>query len=86
MSSDVTERLAWALYEAGIVGHRRTDPDSPAAALLPVVEELRREAAAEGYERGRRDFQFEPSGDNHHNALLCPYCSSDRAAALRAQR
>lgn len=32
-------------------------------------------AETRGYERGRRDFQFRPEGDNHHNAALCPYCS-----------
>jgi transposase len=32
------------------------------------------EAERRGYERGRRDFQFAPEGDNHHNAALCPYC------------
>lgn len=37
------------------------------------------DAERRGYERGRRDFQFQPEGDNHHNAALCPYCSPDGA-------
>lgn len=49
------------------------------ADILPVVERYAAERAAEhwqrGYEQGRRDFQFRPEGDNHHNAALCPYCS-----------
>lgn len=26
-------------------------------------------------DRERRGERFSPIGDNHHNALLCPYCS-----------
>jgi hypothetical protein len=52
-----------------------------AVCLAPVVASLAREQAAEaearGYERGRRDFQFAPEGDNHHNAAMCPYCSPE---------
>lgn len=43
-------------------------------AVLFIVAALA-EAEQRGYERGRQDFQFSPSGDNHHNAALCPYCS-----------
>lgn len=27
------------------------------------------------------DLQFRPSGDNHHNAMLCPYCNPNRSAS-----
>jgi hypothetical protein len=55
-----------------------------------VVAEMQRlvgqATAAEqrGYDRGRRDFQFAPEGDNHHNAALCPYCSPS-PGALRGE-
>jgi hypothetical protein len=56
--------------------------------MVPVVREIadRRAAEAErrGYERGRRDFQFAPEGDNHHNAAMCPYCSPAAAAGRAA--
>lgn len=42
-----------------------------------VVSVALDDAEARGYERGRRDFQFAPEGDNHHNAARCPYCSPD---------
>jgi FtsZ-binding cell division protein ZapB len=29
-----------------------------------------------------RNLQFEPSGDNHHNAALCPYCGEPLRKAL----
>jgi hypothetical protein len=81
--TDLTARLAQAL--PGYI--TRPFRDDVAAALLPVVREYGDQRAAEaeraGYERGRRDFQFSPEGDNHHNAALCPYCSP--AAALRGE-
>lgn len=57
----------WEDSELGIANLR----DRIAAALAAA----RRDGEAIGYERGRRDFQFRPEGDNHHNAALCPYCS-----------
>lgn len=48
------------------------------------IEEAVAEAEERGYERARRDFQFQPSGDNHHNAALCPYCSPGASAGVTA--
>jgi hypothetical protein len=71
-------------------------PDNPCScgaeqdrhAIAAALAAERAAAEERGYERGRRDFQFQPSGDNHHNAALCPYCSppAERATAdqLRA--
>jgi hypothetical protein len=42
------------------------------------IEQAVADAEARGYERGRRDFQFQPEGDNHHNAALCPHCSPQK--------
>ena len=46
-----------------------------APAIAAALEQAAADAERRGYERGRRDFQFAPEGDNHHNAALCPYCS-----------
>lgn len=43
--------------------------------VLAAMRHREQQAEERGYERGRRDYQFAPEGDNHHNAALCPYCS-----------
>lgn len=47
---------------------------------LQTIAQAIADAEKRGYERGRRDFQFAPEGDNHHNAALCPYCSPKEVA------
>ena len=52
------------------------DPEDPDHAGL----RLYREAADEIERLGQ--CQFEPSGDNHHNAALCPHCGEPLRKAL----
>lgn len=50
-------------------GNRITAAESSLAA-----EKRQREEA----ERQRDRYRFEPQGDNHHNAIKCPYCNPDQ--------
>jgi len=36
-------------------------------------------------EEGARNSQFRPEGDNHHNAMLCPYCNPDNKIVKDAE-
>lgn len=57
-----------------------TDCGKAFSERLAAAEKARDEALAEV--KQIRGIQFEPSGDNHHNAALCPYCGEPLRQAL----
>lgn len=45
-------------------------------AMVPVIQGW--SATVEDLKRQLAEARFSPMGDNHHNALVCPYCSGNR--------
>jgi hypothetical protein len=68
----------WRVKEHGddlITYWKSKPPHSNEYAAAEIIEELERELA---------EAQFRPMGDNHHNALACPYCRANASAPSAA--